>query len=122
VLRAINQTETQHSVTQAVLTFPSQQQAVTAMLNQRRQWEVCGGKPITVTIAGEPVAIWDFGHPATVSGAATLAATPQGGAGSCQRGIATRGNVLIDIRQCMPAGPNDVAVLVSATAAKVPRQ
>jgi hypothetical protein len=34
-LRAINQTETQHSITQAVLTFPSQQQAVTAVLNQR---------------------------------------------------------------------------------------
>jgi hypothetical protein len=80
------------------------------------------GKPITVTIAGQPVQTWDLGQPSMVSGTAVLAATPQGGAGSCQRGLAARGNVVVDIRQCMPAGPNDVAALVSATAAKVPRQ
>ena len=66
--------------------------------------------------------IWTFGQPATVSGAVTLTATPAGGTGSCQHGIAARGNVLIDIRQCVPAGPNNVAALVTATAAKVPRQ
>jgi serine/threonine-protein kinase len=122
VLRAVGQPETRHSVTQAVLAFSSQQQALIALQARRRQFELCAGKPIAVTIAGQPAATWDLGNPATVSGAVTLAATPQGGSGSCQRGIAARGNVLIDIRQCVPATPNDIAALVSATSAKVPRQ
>jgi serine/threonine-protein kinase len=121
-LRSVGQSETQHGVTQAVLSFDSQQQALTVLQTQRRQFELCGAKPITVTIAGQPPQTWTFGQPATVSGVVTLTAIPSGGAGSCQRGVAARGNVIIDVRQCVPSGPNDVAALVSAMSAKVPRQ
>lgn len=121
-LRAVGESATARGVTQAVLSFGSQRAALDALQAVRRQFEICGGKPVTVTAAGQVPQIWTFGQPATVSGAVTLTATPAGGTGSCQHGIAARGNVLIDIRQCVPAGPNNVAALVTATAAKVPRQ
>ncbi len=121
-LRAIGQSATTRSVTQAVLSFRSQLTALNALQTVRRQFEICGGKPITITAAGHEPQAWAFGQPVTVSGSVTLTATPTGGTGSCQHGISARGNVLIDIRQCMPAGPNNVAALVAATAAKVPRQ
>jgi serine/threonine-protein kinase len=40
----------------------------------------------------------------------------------CQHGLAIRGNVLIDIRQCRPPGTGDVGALIAATGNKVPRQ
>jgi serine/threonine-protein kinase len=121
-LRAVNHPETAHSLTQAVISFDSQLHAVESVNSQQHQWEVCGGKPLSVTVAGQPPQVFNVGRPSMVSGAVTLPLTAADGGGSCQRGLAARGNVVIDIRLCVPEGPNNVAALVSATAAKVPRQ
>ena len=88
--------------------------------NQRGQWELCGGKSITATPAGKPTRHGNSPS-RTTTGVLTITATLRGGTGSCQHGLMARGNVIIDIRQCQPRD-TDVAALVTATAAKVPRQ
>lgn len=120
-LRGINQQPWQDGVIQAVVSFDSQRSAGIFYIRQRGQWELCGGKSITATPPGEANQTWEFSHPATTTGVLTITATLRGGTGSCQHGLMTRGNVIIDIRQCRPAGA-DVAALANATAAKVPRQ
>lgn len=120
-LRSLNENAWQDSINQAVIAFPSQEQAGVSYVNQRGQWALCGGKPLTVTPAGQPAQTWDFAQPVTTSGVLTLAATMRGGTASCQHGILARGNVLLDIRQCRGTGA-DVAALATATAGKVPRQ
>jgi serine/threonine-protein kinase len=119
--RALNQSW-QDGITQAVIAFSSQDKASTSWVNQRGQWSLCGGKTLTVTVPGQPGQSWDFGQPVTTSGVMTIGAALRGGTASCQHGIQVRGNVIIDIRQCRPNGSANVAALVTATAAKVPRQ
>lgn len=120
-LRALNQTW-QDGLTQAVIAFASQDNATRLWVTQRGQWSLCGGKTLAVTPPGQPAQCWDFAQPITTSGVLTIAATLHGGTATCQHGILVRGNVVIDVRQCRPGGGADVAVLVSATAAKVPSQ
>ncbi len=120
-LRALNEPESQDSVSQAVIAFP-EDKAGASLVTQRGQWGLCGGKTVTVTQPGTPGQVWEFAQPVTTSGVIVLAATLRGGNASCQHGMQVRGNVIIDIRQCRAAGAADVAGLVTATAAKVPRQ
>lgn len=120
-LRGMNQQPWQDGVIQAVVSFSTQQSAGLFYVGQRGQWELCSGKTITVSPAGQASQTWEFGHPVTTTGVLTITATLHGGNGSCQHGMMARGNVIIDIRQCRATGA-DVAALGNATAAKVPRQ
>jgi serine/threonine-protein kinase len=122
VLRSVNAKAWQNSVIQAAVAMPNQLSAVGMVQTLQRQFQLCEGKAVTVTPPGEVAQTWDFGQPATMAGAVTLVATLRGGEGSCQRGIADVGNVVIDIRLCRPPGTDDVTALVNATANKVPRQ
>ncbi|MCV7445580.1 sensor domain-containing protein [Mycobacterium paraense] len=120
-LRALNEPESQDSVSQAVIAFP-EGKAGASLVTQRGQWALCGGKTVTVTPPGAPGQVWEFAQPGITSGVVVVAATLRGGNASCQHGMQVRGNVIIDIRQCRAGGGADVTGLVTATAAKVPRQ
>jgi hypothetical protein len=122
VLLSVSATPLQNSVIQAVVAMPSQVAAVNFVQIQQQRWEVCAGKALTVTPAGEPAQTWDLGQATVSAGAVTLDATLRGGAGSCQRAIADAGNVVIDVRQCRPPGGADVTALVAAITNKVPQQ
>lgn len=121
-LRALYRKITQESVIQAVVSFPDPSGAGISLQLQRQDWEACAGKTVTITPAGEPPLQWTFGQPTNNAGAFVLDATSSAGDAVCQHGISTRGNVLIDIRQCRPPGTGDVGALITATANKVPRQ
>ncbi len=121
-LRALYRKITQDSVVQAVVAFPDDNGPGISLQLQRRQWEICAGKTVTITPAGDPAQSWRFGQPTNNAGAFVLEATSSAGDAVCQHGISTRGNVLIDIRQCRAPGTGDVAALINATANKVPRQ
>lgn len=122
VLRALNRQAWQSGVTQAVIAFSSQDAATNLYGRQRGEWAACGGKSLTVTPPGGPAQTWDFAQPVTTSGVLTLAATLHGGTASCQHGILVRGNVIIDIRECLPSADTDVTALITGTAAKIPHQ
>ncbi|OMC17218.1 serine/threonine-protein kinase PknH/PknJ [Mycobacterium sp. SP-6446] len=121
-LRAMYQKAWQDSITQAVIAFPSQDKGGLSYISQREQWGLCGGKAVTITAPGEGPQVWEFGQPFTTSGVLTISAGLRGGNASCQHGMMERGNVIIDIVQCHAGGGADVGALVTATAAKVPRQ
>ena len=122
MLRALYRKVTQDSVLQAVVSFPDPDGAGISLQLQRRQWDICAGKTVTITLAGELPQTWNFGQPVNKAGAYVLEATSGAGDAVCQHGLATRGNVLIDVRQCRAPGSADVATLINATANKVPRQ
>jgi len=121
-LRALYRKLTQDSVIQAVVSFPNADGPGLSLQLQRRQWEICAGKTVTITPAGEPPLQWTFGQPTNNSGAFVIDATSSAGDAVCQHGLAIRGNVLVDIRQCRPPGTGDVGALIAATGNKVPRQ
>lgn len=123
VLRALYKKVWQDSVIQAVISFPTPDDAGIALQLQRQKWnDNCAGKTVTITPTGEAAQIWKFGEPTNNAGAFVIEATRVTGGGSCQHGLAAHGNVLIDIRQCRSSGPPDVGALINATANKVPRQ
>ena len=127
VLRGLGKSDWQDSVIQAAVAFPAKGSTPAmpvgmARTVQQDEWDACAGHDIVVTPPGQPPQTWTFGQTRTVSGISTLEATLSGGGGSCQRGMLIRGNVLIDVRQCRSVGGNDVAKLVSAIAARVPKQ
>jgi eukaryotic-like serine/threonine-protein kinase len=121
-LRALYRKITQDSVIQAVVAYPDENGPGLSLQLQRRQWEICAGKTVTITSGQDPPQTWQFGQPTNNAGVFVLEATSSAGDAVCQHGISTRGNVLIDIRQCRPPGTADVAALVNATANKVPRK
>lgn len=121
-LRALYRKLWQDSVIQAVVAYPDPDGANVALQLQRSTWESCAGVTVTITPPGEPPQTWQFGEPTNNAGAFVLEATASSGDAVCQHGISTRGNVLIDIRQCRPPGTADVSALINATANKVPRQ
>ncbi len=122
LLRALYRKVEQDSVIQAIVAFPGPIGSGASLQLQRREWELCAGKTVTITPPGEPSQNWQFGQPTNNAGAFVLEATSSAGDAVCQHGISTRGNVLIDIRQCRAPGTGDVAALINATANKVPRQ
>jgi serine/threonine-protein kinase len=121
-LRALYRKLTQDSVVQAVVSFPDPDGAGISLQLQRRSWDLCAGKTVAITLAGELQQTWQFGQPVNKAGVYVLEATSSASDAVCQHGLATRGNVLIDIRECRPPGTGDVAAVINATANKVPRQ
>ncbi|WP_082691825.1 serine/threonine-protein kinase PknH/PknJ [Mycobacterium sp. IS-1556] len=121
-LRALYRKIWQDSIIQAVVAYPDPDGAGVSLQLQRSQWESCAGITVTITPPGEPAQTWQFGQPTNNAGAFVLEATASSGDAVCQHGLATHGNVLIDIRQCGPPGTADVSALINATADKVPRQ
>ncbi len=120
-MRGMNQQSWQDGVTQAVVSFDSDDAAGSFIVDERGQWELCSGKSITVTPPSGGAQSWTFSPPVTTNGVITIKATLATG-GTCQHGMAKRANVMIDIRQCRADGGTNVASLVTATAAKFPHQ
>lgn len=122
VLRAMNRKATEEGVVQAVVSYPTHMAAVQSLQQQQRQWQSCAGQSITVAVPGSGPQTWDFDRSEVFAGTVTSAARLRDGTAVCQHGMNVRGNVLIDIRQCLPRGGNDVPALVNATGLRVPRQ
>lgn len=120
-MHGMNQQSWQDGVTQAVVSFESDDAAGLFIDDERGQWELCSGKSITVTPPSGGNQSWTFSPPVTTSGVITIKATLATG-GTCQHGMTKRANVIIDIRQCRADGGTNVASLVTATAAKFPHQ
>jgi hypothetical protein len=121
-LRGFNKRTWQDSVIQAVVAFPTADDAGLYRVDVQQKWALCGGREIVITPPGEAPQTWTFSQPVNVAGVFTLTANLRGGGGSCQRGMAVRGNVFIDVRQCRSAGGDDVAALVSGIAERMPKQ
>ncbi len=110
------------AVIQAVIAFPSAQEAKKLLAAQKSQWTSCSGRTLTLVFPSPPSPqLWTVGTPADTD--STLTVTQQlrdGGGMECQRALAVRNNVAIDVSACRYDVTNQAADIVTAIAAKIP--
>ncbi|MGB6209697.1 serine/threonine-protein kinase PknH/PknJ [Mycobacterium sp.] len=110
------------AVIQAVIAFPTADQAKKVVAAQKSQWNSCSGHTLTLVFPTPPSPqLWTIGKPEDADG--TLRMTQQlkdGGGMKCQRALAAHNNVAIDVSTCRYDVVNQAADIVNAIAAKVP--
>ncbi|BDN85383.1 serine/threonine-protein kinase PknH/PknJ [Mycobacterium pseudoshottsii] len=123
-LRALGVPVWQDGVIQAAVSLDSVMSISAFMQDEQRRWVACAqAGAVTVTLPDGAAQSWTFSPPVTTGGIVTLTATPaEGGDGSCSRGIAARGNVVIDMRLRRLGRGGNVAALIRAAGDQVPRQ
>jgi serine/threonine-protein kinase len=122
-LRAPGAAVWQDGLIQAAISLNTVMNISLFMQDQQHQWAECANAgPVTVTMPDGAVHTWTFSPPVTTAGVVTTSANSTDGSQSCARGIAARGNVVIDMRLCRPGGGGDVAALIRAAGDQVPRQ
>jgi serine/threonine-protein kinase len=121
VLRGLNKQQWQAGVIQAAVSFPSGAQAQQFVAAQTQQWGGCANRQVAVTPPGAAAQAWTFAEPKTADDTPTLQANLADG-GSCQRALAARGNVVIDVQACHAQPSDQAGAIVAAISAKVPKQ
>jgi hypothetical protein len=121
ILRGLNKQQWQAGVIQAAVSFPTAAQAQQFVAAQTPQWGGCANRQFTVSPPGAAPQTWTFAEPKTADATTTLQANLAGG-GTCQRAIAVRGNVVIDVQACHAEPSDQAAAIVAAISAKIPKQ
>jgi eukaryotic-like serine/threonine-protein kinase len=109
-------------VIQAVIALPSADEAKKLLAAQKSQWTSCAGRTLTLVFPTPPTPQrWTVGTPADTDGTLTTTQEMQGGRGmECQRALAVRNNVAIDISACRYDVTNQAVDILNAIAAKIP--
>ncbi|MGC2652343.1 MAG: sensor domain-containing protein [Mycobacterium sp.] len=112
-----------HIADQAVIAYPNADAAGKVVAKQFAQWSGCSGRTVTLTTppprAGR---LFTFGPVTNTSGVLSMTETSVDNAiWGCQRALAARSNVVIDIRACRPDTTNQAVGILDAIAAKIPR-
>jgi serine/threonine-protein kinase len=116
-LRALHAQPWQDGIVQAAVTVTPP--VAGFMLRQQRRWAACASAgSVTITAPQSPPRTWTFTPPVTTAGVLVMDLRTDGAA--CQRGAATRGNVIFDVRQCRTDGSNDVVALINALSERLP--
>jgi eukaryotic-like serine/threonine-protein kinase len=111
------------AVIQAVIAFPTADAAKKLLAAQKSQWTSCSGRTLTLAFATPPTPqVWTAGTPADTDGTLTVTHVLKNGGGmKCQRALAARNNVAIDISACRYDVTNQAADIVNAIAVKIPQ-
>ncbi|QLL10541.1 sensor domain-containing protein [Mycobacterium vicinigordonae] len=120
-LQLLSNPDGPNAVEQAVIAFPSAAAAQQVLAEQQRQWSACSGRTFTVTTPNETPTPWTFGPLTTPGGTLVMSFTSQVRSSvSCQRAMAARNNVIVDVAaNGFDVGNHGVDVL-NAIVAKVP--
>ncbi len=107
-----------HEVWQAVVSFPSANDAARFFSASAQRWPACSNRQFNHYIdPGKPDVVFTVGPIANISD--TLSTTREGGDGACQRALTVSNNVAIDVAACS-GNPVDAAVNIAhQIAAKV---
>lgn len=109
------------SVAEAVVLFPTLEQAKAAAANITGQWNGCAGRTISINTPAGPVQ-WTFAQPSTPgSDLTTIVLTKQGGTNVCGRSMTFRSNVVVDILACSPSYTDQAVRIANQIAAKLPK-
>jgi len=110
------------AVIQAVVAFPSAEAAKKLLAAQKSQWTSCSGRTLTLVLPTPPSPhLWTAGTPADTDGTLTMTQELKDGRGmECQRALAVRNNVAIDVSACRYDVTNQAADILNAIAAKIP--
>ena len=110
-----------HQVWQAVVSFPSANDAARFFSASVQRWPACSNRQYHYIVEpGQPDVVFTVGPIVKISD--TLSTTREGGEGSaCQRALTVSNNIAIDVAAC-PNNPGNTAVnIANRIAAKVPK-
>lgn len=108
-------------VAQAVVAFPDPGAAKSFFDKQSAAWSGCKSTHVTFSYAGNSTGV-DVGVPAMTGDIMTLKLVPTTSsvAGQqCERDMTVRGNVIVDVRSCLPTVGSGGLSIVSDIAAKI---
>ncbi|OMC16132.1 hypothetical protein A5736_18470 [Mycobacterium sp. SP-6446] len=108
----------QQGVIQAVVGFSTTTSAQKFLADQTNAWKTCSGRSFTVTPPNSPPQHWTFGQANVVDDTTGIPMTT-GDGGSCQRALAVRRNVVIDVIVCGNDAGNLAGAVVGKIAVKV---
>jgi serine/threonine-protein kinase len=108
----------QQGVVQAVVGFSTIASAEKFLADQTNTWKACSGRAFTVTPPNVSPQHWTFGNAGVVDGTTGIPLTMAGG-GACQRSLAVRRNVTIDVLVCGNDTNNLAGAIVGKIAAKI---
>jgi len=113
-----------HEVTQAVVSFPSAEDAARFFASSAEHWPACANRQYRHTSPDDPDVVWSAGPLADADGTLSVTDTRQGTkTWACQRALTVNSNIAVDIAACVPGNPADIAVNIAhQIAAKVARQ
>ncbi|WIM87106.1 serine/threonine-protein kinase PknH/PknJ [Candidatus Mycobacterium wuenschmannii] len=111
-----------YAIIQAVISFPTVDAAKKLLADQQSQWASCSGRTLTVTFPTPPSPqLWAAGTPADMDGVMTMTQTLKDGVGmQCQRALAVRNNVAVDVSACRFDVAEQALDIVRGIAARIP--
>ncbi|WP_292975612.1 serine/threonine-protein kinase PknH/PknJ [Mycobacterium sp.] len=111
-----------YAVIQAVISFPDAEAAKKLFADQQSQWASCSGRTLTLTFPAPPTPqLWTAGTPADMDGAMVMTQTLKDGGGmQCQRALAVRNNVAVDVSACRYDVAEQALDILHGIAAKIP--
>jgi hypothetical protein len=111
-----------HEVWQAVVAFPSANDAARLFAASAQRWPACSNRQYHYIEPSKPDKVWTVGPIANTNGTLSTTDTLEGGEGlTCQRALTVSNNIAIDVAVC-PDNPALAAVTIAhQIAAKVPK-
>jgi serine/threonine kinase PknH len=109
-----------HQVWQAVVLFPSANDAARFFSASAQRWPACSNRQYHyINDPGKPDTVWTVGPTANISDTLSTTDTLEGTNAWCQRALTVSNNIVIDVAAC-PGNPADAAVNIAhQIAAKV---
>jgi serine/threonine-protein kinase len=110
------------AVIQAIIAFPSPEQANKLVAEQKSQWTKCSGRTLTFVFPTPPSPqLWTVGKPDDTDGMLRMTQELKDGGGmKCQRALTAHSNVAIDVSACRYDVTNQAVDIVNGIAAKLP--
>jgi serine/threonine kinase PknH len=108
----------QNALNQAVVLFPSPQEAGSFFTASAQGWQACANRQFTLSANGNSQ-VNNVGPVSNTDGTLSATVTPANSLGVCERALTVANNVAIDVTACL--GPTGAAVSIAhQIAAKVP--
>lgn len=116
--------DSSHGVSQAVVSFPSANDAARFFSASAQRWWACSMRQFHYVNPAQPDQVWKMGPIAIINGTLSTTDTQVGGDGfGCQRALAVSNNVAIDVAVCATNPARAAAFnIVDQIAAKVAKQ
>jgi serine/threonine kinase PknH len=109
-----------HEVWQAVVSFPSANDAARFFAASAQRWPACSNRQFHYIEPGQPDKVWTVGPIANTDG--TLSTTATVGEGwSCRRALTVSNNVAIDVAACSDTPVGAAVNIANQIDAKVPK-
>jgi len=112
-----------HMVIESVIAFSGPAAAGKVLAGQTAHWSACSNRTLTVTVAppGSPPLQVKVGPLMRGNDSISLTDAIEGGHGlGCQRALAARSNVIIDVAACRDDTTNQAVDVMQAIAGKIP--